>query len=86
MHTAIDISSRKQAYIVFYEVSSASDGTAKSFYYPFVIADTTPSTAVNSKTQYTSKDIVIVYSLTTDGKSHSQELAIGDTKYCYLIE
>lgn len=83
MHTAIDISSRKQAYIVFYEVSSASDGTAKSFYYPFVIADTTPSTAVNSKTQYTSKDIVIVYSLTTDGKITFA--GIGDWGYKILL-
>lgn len=83
MHTAIDISSRKQAYIVFYEVSSASAGTAKSFYYPFVIADTTPSTAVNSKTQYTSKDIVIVYSLTTDGKITFA--GIGDWGYKILL-
>ena len=83
MHTAIDISSRKQAYIVFYQVSSASDGTAKSFYYPFVIADTTPSTAVNSKTQYISKDIVIVYSLTTDGKITFA--GIGDWGYKILL-
>ena len=68
LQTAIDISSRKQAYIVLYKVSSASDGTAKSFYYPFVITDTTPSTAVVNKAQYGSKDIMIVYSLTTDGK------------------
>lgn len=83
MHTAIDISSRKQAYIVFYEVSSASDGTAKSFYYPFVIADTTPSTAVNGKAQYASKDIVIVYSLTTDGKITFA--GIGDWGYKILL-
>lgn len=68
LQTAIDISSRKHAYINFYKVSSASDGTAKSFYYPFVITDTTPSTAVVNKAQYGSKDITIVYSLTTDGK------------------
>ena len=68
MGTAIDISSRTQAYIEFYKVSSADDNTAKSFCYPFVITDTTPSTAVQNKVQYSSKDINIVYSLTTDGK------------------
>lgn len=51
-----------------------------------MITDTTPATAVTHKSIYGSADIAIVYSLTTDGKSHSEEMAVGDTKYCYLID
>lgn len=66
--TAIDISSRKQAYIEFYKVSITAAGASESFSYPFVITDTTPATAVTHKSIYGSADIAIVYSLTTDGK------------------
>lgn len=68
LQTAIDISSRKQAYIQFYKVSNTAAGAFESFSYPFVITDTTPATAVNHKAIYGSTDIAIVYSLTTDGK------------------
>lgn len=68
MQTPIDISSRKQAYIEFYKVTTATGGAAESFSFPFVITDTTPATAVSNKTLYTSSSIVIVCSLTTDGK------------------
>lgn len=68
LQTAIDISSRKQAYIEFYKVSNATSGASESFSYPFVITDTTPATAVAHKAIYDSTDIAIVYSLTTDGK------------------
>lgn len=68
LQTAIDISSRKQAYIEFYKVSNTTSGASESFSYPFVITDTTPATAVAHKAIYGSKDIAIVYSLTTDGK------------------
>lgn len=68
LQTAIDISSRKQAYIEFYKVSFIAAGASKSFSYPFVITDTTPATAVTHKSIYGSADIAIVYSLTTDGK------------------
>lgn len=68
LQTAIDISSRKQAYIEFYKVSNTTSGAPESFSYPFVITDTTPATAVAHKAIYGSTDIVIVYSLTTDGK------------------
>lgn len=68
LQTAIDISSRKQAYIEFYKVSNTTGGASESFSYPFVITDTTPATAVEHKSIYSSKDIAIVYSLTTDGK------------------
>ena len=68
LQTAIDISSRKQAYIQFYKVSNTATGASESFSYPFVITDTTPATAVNHKAIYGSTDIAIVYSLTTDGK------------------
>lgn len=68
LQTAIDISSRKQAYIEFYKVSNTAAGASESFSYPFVITDTTPATAVNHKAIYGSTDIAIVYSLTTDGK------------------
>jgi len=68
LQTAIDISSRKQAYIQFYKVSNTAAGASESFSYPFVITDTTPATAVNHKAIYGSTDIAIVYSLTTDGK------------------
>lgn len=68
LQTAIDISSRKQAYIEFYKVSSTTSGASESFSYPFVITDTTPATAVAHKAIYGSTDIAIVYSLTTDGK------------------
>lgn len=68
IQTAIDISSRKQAYIEFYKVSITAAGASESFSYPFVITDTTPATAVTHKSIYGSADIAIVYSLTTDGK------------------
>lgn len=68
LQTAIDISSRKQAYIEFYKVSITAVGASESFSYPFVITDTTPATAVTHKSIYGSADIAIVYSLTTDGK------------------
>ena len=68
LQTAIDISSRKQAYIEFYKVSNTTGGASESFSYPFVITDTTPATAVAHKAIYGSIDIAIVYSLTTDGK------------------
>lgn len=68
LQTAIDISSRKQAYIEFYKVSNTAVGASESFSYPFVITDTTPATAVTHKAIYGSTDIAIVYSLTTDGK------------------
>lgn len=68
LQTAIDISSRKQAYIEFYMVSNTTSGASESFSYPFVITDTTPATAVAHKAIYGSTDIAIVYSLTTDGK------------------
>ena len=68
LQTAIDISSRKQAYIEFYKVSNTAVGASESFSYPFVITDTTPATAVTHKAIYGSTDITIVYSLTTDGK------------------
>lgn len=68
LQTAIDISSRKQAYIEFYKVSITAAGASASFSYPFVITDTTPATAVTHKSIYGSADIAIVYSLTTDGK------------------
>lgn len=68
LQTAIDISSRKQAYIEFYKVSNTTSGAYESFSYPFVITDTTPATAVAHKAIYGSTDIAIVYSLTTDGK------------------
>ena len=68
LQTAIDISSRKQAYIEFYKVSITAAGASESFSYPFVITDTTPATAVTHKSIYGSADIAIVYSLTTDGK------------------
>lgn len=68
LQTAIDISSRKQAYIEFYKVSITAAGASESFSYPFVITDTTPATAVTHKSIYGSVDIAIVYSLTTDGK------------------
>lgn len=68
LQTAIDISSRKQAYIEFYKVSYTTSGASESFSYPFVITDTTPATAVAHKAIYGSTDIAIVYSLTTDGK------------------
>ena len=68
LQTAIDISSRKQAYIEFYKVSNTTGGASESFSYPFVITDTTPATAVAHKAIYGSTDIAIVYSLTTDGK------------------
>lgn len=68
LQTAIDISSRKQAYIEFYKVSNTTSGVSESFSYPFVITDTTPATAVAHKAIYGSTDIAIVYSLTTDGK------------------
>lgn len=68
LQTAIDISSRKQAYIEFYKVSNTTSGAFESFSYPFVITDTTPATAVAHKAIYGSTDIAIVYSLTTDGK------------------
>lgn len=68
LQTAIDISSRKQAYIEFYKVSITAGGASESFSYPFVITDTTPATAVTHKSIYGSADIAIVYSLTTDGK------------------
>lgn len=68
LQTAIDISSRKQAYIEFYKVSITAAGASESFSYPFVITDTTPATAVTHKLIYSSADIAIVYSLTTDGK------------------
>ena len=68
LQTAIDISSRKQAYIEFYKVSNTAVGASESFSYPFVITDTTPATAVDHKAIYGSTDIAIVYSLTTDGK------------------
>lgn len=68
LQTAIDISSRKQAYIEFYKVSNTTSGASESFSYPFVITDTTPATAVAHKAIYDSTDIAIVYSLTTDGK------------------
>lgn len=68
LQTAIDISSRKQAYIEFYKVSNTTSGASESFSYPFVITDTTPATAVTHKSIYGSADIAIVYSLTTDGK------------------
>lgn len=68
LQTAIDISSRKQAYIEFYKVSFTAAGASESFSYPFVITDTTPATAVTNKSIYVSADIAIVYSLTTDGK------------------
>lgn len=68
LQTAIDISSRKQAYIEFYKVSNTASGASESFSYPFVITDTTPATAVAHKAIYGSTDIAIVYSLTTDGK------------------
>ena len=68
LQTAIDISSRKQAYIEFYKVSNTAVGAFESFSYPFVITDTTPATAVTHKAIYGSTDIAIVYSLTTDGK------------------
>lgn len=68
LQTAIDISSRKQAYIEFYKVSNTTSGACESFSYPFVITDTTPATAVAHKAIYGSTDIAIVYSLTTDGK------------------
>lgn len=68
LQTAIDISSRKQAYIEFYKVSNITSGASESFSYPFVITDTTPATAVAHKAIYGSTDIAIVYSLTTDGK------------------
>lgn len=68
LQTAIDISSRKQAYIEFYKVSNTTSGAPESFSYPFVITDTTPATAVAHKAIYGSTDIAIVYSLTTDGK------------------
>lgn len=68
LQTAIDISSRKQAYIEFYKVSNTTSGASESFSYPFVITDTTPATAVTHKPIYSSVDIAIVYSLTTDGK------------------
>lgn len=68
LQTAIDISSRKQAYIEFYKVSNTTGGASESFSYPFVITDTTPATAVTHKAIYGSTDIAIVYSLTTDGK------------------
>lgn len=68
LQTAIDISSRKQAYIEFYKVSNTTSGASESFSYPFVITDTTPATAVAHKAIYGSTGIAIVYSLTTDGK------------------
>lgn len=68
LQTAIDISSRKQAYIEFYKVSITAGGASESFSYPFVITDTTPATSVTHKSIYGSADIAIVYSLTTDGK------------------
>lgn len=68
LQTAIDISSRKQAYIEFYKVSNTTGGASESFSYPFVITDTTPATAVAHKAIYGATDIAIVYSLTTDGK------------------
>ena len=68
LQTAIDISSRKQAYIEFYKVSNTTSGASESFSYPFVITDTTPATAVAHKAIYGSTDIAIVYSLTTVGK------------------
>lgn len=68
LQTAIDISSRKQAYIEFYKVSNTTSGASESFSYPFVITDTTPATAVAHKAIYGSTDVAIVYSLTTDGK------------------
>ena len=68
LQTAIDISSRKQAYIEFYKVSNTAVGASESLSYPFVITDTTPATAVTHKAIYGSTDIAIVYSLTTDGK------------------
>lgn len=66
--SAIDISSKNQAYIVFYKFSNSSSGTAISFTYPFIITDTTPETAISNKAIVSSSDIVILYSLTTDGK------------------
>lgn len=68
LQTAIDISSRKQAYIEFYKVSNTTSGASESFSCPFVITDTTPATAVAHKAIYGSTDIAIAYSLTTDGK------------------
>ncbi len=69
LQTAIDISSRKQAYIEFHKTTAATGtGTYESFCLPHVITDTTPTTAVNSKSVFTSSNIAIVYSLTTDGK------------------
>ena len=68
LQTAINISSRKQAYIEFHRTTTAGAGQYESFCLPHVITDTTPTTAVNSKIVFTSSNITIVYSLTTDGK------------------
>ena len=69
LQTAVDISSRKQAYIEFHRTTTATGtGLYESFCLPHVITDTTPTTAVNSKRVFTSSNIAIVYSLTTDGK------------------
>ena len=83
LQTAIDISSRKQAYIEFYKVSNTTGSASESFSYPFVITDTTPATAVDHKTIYGSTDIVIVYSLTTDGQITFA--GIGDWGYKILL-
>lgn len=63
----IDISSRKQAYIVFYKITS-SGGTLTSFIQPFVITDTTPASAVLHTTICAGSNLAVGYSLTTSGK------------------
>lgn len=69
LQTAIDISSRKQAYIEFHRaLTITGTGAFESFCLPYLITDTTPATAVMHKAVFTASNIAIVYSLTTDGK------------------
>lgn len=75
----IDISSRKQAYIVFYKITSS--GALTSFVLPFVIVDTTPATAILHTTICTGSNLTVGYSLTTSGKITFE----GNGGYSYKI-
>ncbi len=75
----IDISSRKQAYIVFYKITSS--GALSSFIQPFIIEDTTPATAISHTTICSGSNLTVGYSLTTDGKITFE----GNGGYSYKI-
>ena len=77
----IDISLRKQAYIVFYKITTDGNGTLTSFIQPFAIEDTTPATAILHTTICSGSNLTVVYSLTTSGKITLE----GSGGYSYKI-